>query len=159
MDKISRNQLMTEHGLQRGWYRGGKTPADSGWYSLDRDYAKKYAKGYFREYALPDKMLNMNGAVPESILKDVAKSADEAGDSLIAKEIRSAIDDSEPLSYSELNMWFDNSEMTSVSQHFKKAGVEAVTDGKDALILNDVRIRDAKKAGYNPDKRKDLLWV
>ena len=152
-DKSSRMQRMEDNGLERGWYRGGKEPADAPWYSQDRDYAKRFARGDFREYALPVDKQGMNTAIPNDILAKVADSAADNGDLSIAKEIRSAISDGEPLSYSELNMWFDNNGSTGVNQHFKQAGVEMVSDGKTAYMVNANRVRDAKKATFDPDKK------
>jgi hypothetical protein len=152
-DKSSRMQRMEDNGLERGWYRGGKEPADAPWYSQDRDYAKSFAKGDFREYALPVEKQGMNTAIPNDILTKVADSAADNGDTSIAKEIRSAITDGEPLSYSELNMWFDNNGSTGVNQHFRHAGVEMVSDGKTAYMVNANRVRDAKKATFDPDKK------
>ena len=152
-DKSSRMQRMEDNGLERGWYRGGKEPADAPWYSQDRDYAKSFAKGDFREYALPVDKQGMNTAIPNDILAKVADSAADNGDTSIAKEIRLAIDDGEPLSYSELNMWFDNNGSTGVNQHFRHAGVEMVSDGKTAYMVNANRVRDAKKATFDPDKK------
>ena len=50
-------------------------------------------------------------------------------------------------------MWFECMGRTSVEQHYKKAGVDAVTDGRDALMLDDSRVRDAKKAAFDPVRK------
>lgn len=95
----------------------------------------------------------MNQPIEKDTLVIVAESAYKTGGGEISKEILSAISDNESLSYSELNMWFENIGKMGACEHFKNAGVALIADYNGAILLQINRARNAKIAAYNPVNR------
>jgi hypothetical protein len=176
MDAESRLQRMQQMGLENGWYRGGKTAADGPWYTKDPEYANNFDKGDVREYALPKtesgeifKAAGPHGYNP--------KLANDLSDYLRSNGMQKSAEmldkyyppgSNDPVHGQELWQFLSSqfgggdigaagASEALANRGFK--GVRGVNNDANMIMFDMSRVRDAKKAQFDPNKAtsKDIF--
>lgn len=170
----TRAEKMAAMGMERGWFRGGRAPANGrrtgAWYTQDADEAANYAKrfgnaGDVREYAIPKTsgFLRSDKSYQSRLAHDLADLLSDPyygkpGQQL-AKEFRTFGPDERingSAVWQALESRFGNDGaaevLTKLGNGRAFSGVTGMTGGPEAMVFAGHPVRDAMRASFDPAK-------
>jgi hypothetical protein len=165
IDDALRASAMDAADMERGYWRGGKTPIDGkrtgNWYTQNKNEAEGFAKPDLREYAIPKSgyLVADKGYSPK-LAYDVAdiitdKYYGESGNRL-AKELRSFGNDEGITGgqiWQSLEAHFGNDGAMDILDKLKSfSGVKGITAPGEVVVFKSAPVKDANAAKFDPER-------
>ena len=160
MSDAARMQRMQKMGMERGFWRGGASPADGPYYTPDKSAAESFAKRHgpgadVREYAikLDNQFDYHNGHVNPEQLETLAKIMDSEGNSFAAKGFRDIAREEGGLHNTELYQML-SVHSPNPNAALSKLGYDVINAGQELVVLNKSgTVRDAENAAFDLSKK------
>lgn len=118
-------------------WRGGKAPANTGFFSRDKEYAKGFDKGDFRSYTvMADSSLNFKKQYSAEQLQPIVDALRSEGDNVTADAIAIALKEDGGAIGSHVYTWIEKLSGVSPERVLSRAGFDAIDTGRDLRVLN-----------------------